>query len=1233
MKRILPLVLFVLCIVGSYSAQDYSWMWAKIANESSGSNIQQVNDVAVDSARGYVYVVGGFEGTISGDFGSMTSHGGLDGFLAKFDLSGSIQWVKSVGEVGTDELLAVDVEQNSGDVFVGGYGEHDVDFNGDNNGDAFSYSSSIHLNQNAILAKYHANGVFAWAHVDGGHGDDRVTDLVIVGGTGKIVYCGTFFYAMELGSMFIDFGTNQSQNQIFVACRNINSTLISWRSRSEGDVQQLAGKLSQGLISGSSYVFLLGNFNVKIRFYIEKGFNSNTTSWLTTGQGTDLFYAGIKVNNGRFNSSGFLKSISSPSVEDIGDIMFYNDRLYISGSVSDNVSFDGMSPVTGVGGQNLFISKHDITGVPLSNTLSSTLNTGAPSLSIFSSLTHNRSGAILAGGWTFNPFTFDGSDNFNYQNGIDAFVAVYDSANLTYQSNSAIYGGGSSSREMVKGLSFYGDSIYAGGGFAVSTANFDMDIVVNTSSSSDEDGFLSLLNPCNASVTYPSSICKEQTSVVPVINGTTGGTFSEFSTNGLNINSNSGVINPWASPSGSHTVVYALSSVCADTITFTISPATPPQYTNCPSDTILYVGSNNCSVIYNYPNPNSNFTTNGCGGGNSSQISGGAPGTAFGVGKDTVMYVLSDGFNDNDTCKFVVTILDTISPNITCPSTITVPTSASATSCSEYVNLPSVSASDNCSITPIVPPSNIPQDSIFPVGTTTLEYSVSDLSNNLSTCQYDVIVVDATPPSFLSCSSDTTDEYVDAFSCYVLVQSPQMDVFDNCGYTLFLDSGTLEGTSDTTGLHVRTYVAIDDAGNSDTCRFYYRVNDTISPTINCPLNKTVEVDVTTCSKMVEFDTVQVNDNCSVFNVTETSNTGLYSGAQFPLGTTTLTYTVTDVSGNTNQCSFTIDVVNSTNVQIGNDIPKGVCFDSDSILLANFESPSGGTWSGSGIINGVFYPDSVTPSPANEVVYSVGIGACLKSDTVYIGVYNFTANAGVDDTICGLSYGLNAGVAPNGVNSNWVSQYNETYAPSNGLNTAIVNVPNNGEYNFVWKLSKDQCLKTDTVEIVFYEQPTAYAGENITVEENEVQLDASLPYGTGYWTIIDSDGQIDDSTAYNTWVYGLNLGLNIFQWTISNGICPPDSAEVQIFYNFLQVPNAFSPNGDGVNDVFEIVGFDLHSDAELTILDRWGEVLFFTDSSGQYWDGKHKGKDVVEDTYFYILKINNKEYTGYIELRR
>ncbi|MBC7412283.1 MAG: gliding motility-associated C-terminal domain-containing protein, partial [Bacteroidia bacterium] len=57
-------------------------------------------------------------------------------------------------------------------------------------------------------------------------------------------------------------------------------------------------------------------------------------------------------------------------------------------------------------------------------------------------------------------------------------------------------------------------------------------------------------------------------------------------------------------------------------------------------------------------------------------------------------------------------------------------------------------------------------------------------------------------------------------------------------------------------------------------------------------------------------------------------------------------------------------------------------------------------------------------------------------------------------------------------------------------------------------------------------------------------------------------------------------------------------------------NAFSPNGDGKNDLF-LKGLDL------TIFNRWGQILF---TGNQGWDGKYNGSDVNAGTYYYTVKV-------------
>ncbi len=74
---------------------------------------------------------------------------------------------------------------------------------------------------------------------------------------------------------------------------------------------------------------------------------------------------------------------------------------------------------------------------------------------------------------------------------------------------------------------------------------------------------------------------------------------------------------------------------------------------------------------------------------------------------------------------------------------------------------------------------------------------------------------------------------------------------------------------------------------------------------------------------------------------------------------------------------------------------------------------------------------------------------------------------------------------------------------------------------------------------------------------------------------------------------------------------------------LIIPNVFSPNGDGKNDLFKISGSDITLN-NIKIYNRWGELLFETTQNNDGWDGKtNTGKDVTEGTYFYIISLKNK----------
>lgn len=75
----------------------------------------------------------------------------------------------------------------------------------------------------------------------------------------------------------------------------------------------------------------------------------------------------------------------------------------------------------------------------------------------------------------------------------------------------------------------------------------------------------------------------------------------------------------------------------------------------------------------------------------------------------------------------------------------------------------------------------------------------------------------------------------------------------------------------------------------------------------------------------------------------------------------------------------------------------------------------------------------------------------------------------------------------------------------------------------------------------------------------------------------------------------------------------------IYKSHLSIPSAFSPNGDGLNDVFKIVNSNFEKLLGFTIYDRYGQEVFHTTDINKGWDGKVNGKDANVDTYMYVIE--------------
>jgi gliding motility-associated-like protein len=72
----------------------------------------------------------------------------------------------------------------------------------------------------------------------------------------------------------------------------------------------------------------------------------------------------------------------------------------------------------------------------------------------------------------------------------------------------------------------------------------------------------------------------------------------------------------------------------------------------------------------------------------------------------------------------------------------------------------------------------------------------------------------------------------------------------------------------------------------------------------------------------------------------------------------------------------------------------------------------------------------------------------------------------------------------------------------------------------------------------------------------------------------------------------------------------------------EIPNAFSPNGDGINDVWRIKYLEFYSEATVQIFNRYGQLVYLTTGYGVPWDGNFKGTPLPIGTYYYIINPKN-----------
>ena len=152
-------------------------------------------------------------------------------------------------------------------------------------------------------------------------------------------------------------------------------------------------------------------------------------------------------------------------------------------------------------------------------------------------------------------------------------------------------------------------------------------------------------------------------------------------------------------------------------------------------------------------------------------------------------------------------------------------------------------------------------------------------------------------------------------------------------------------------------------------------------------------------------------------------------------------------------------------------------------------------------------------------------------------------------------------------------------------------------------------------------------------EPEIQF-TDTAQGAVQWAYQFGDGHAS-ILQHPLHLYG-TFGTYVIQQIVTNGFGCLDTAYQQVIIDpdlLIYVPNVFTPDGDGVNDVFlpALDGFAVR-EYNLTIWNRWGELIFETDDEGQAWDGSLDGQEVQDGVYVWQIDLHAYDFVGRRRLR-
>jgi gliding motility-associated-like protein len=352
-------------------------------------------------------------------------------------------------------------------------------------------------------------------------------------------------------------------------------------------------------------------------------------------------------------------------------------------------------------------------------------------------------------------------------------------------------------------------------------------------------------------------------------------------------------------------------------------------------------------------------------------------------------------------------------------------------------------------------------------------------------------------------------------------------------------------------------------------------------------------------------------------VSVTQTEGPLSGENLAPGLYSVSYAISDTSGNISSCAFQIEVLDTIAPVIDCQESIQSC---EPIVV--FETPTATDNCSIAEIIQISGPSSGSSFPVGltEVSFQatdVNGNTAVCSFEIEVLQQATRPEAGGDLIVCNTAQVTLNGNIPDFGSGLWVLISGEGNIVSPESPQTLVTELAEGENSFAWTIDPENgcAVLGDTLTVIVDPAVAVEAGPDVTILlDDNTTLDGSVfpPGGTILWEPPDGLSCTDclDAVASpdETTLYFLN-------YTTDRGCEARDSVLVRVLF---EIPNTITPDGDGVNDVWNIPGIGRYPDVNVTIYNRWGTEVFASTGYTEPWNGERNVEQLPEGSYFYII---------------